>query len=226
MTTLQKRTRIKICGITRLEDAEKAVQEGVDALGFVFFESNSRNIDPEEAKRIIGNLPPFIDTVGVFVDKKRREVEEIVDYCFLNYIQLHGEESPEYCERIARHVSPCQVLKAFQVNAHLSADTISPYTDFVSGFVLDGYQRGAKEGGGEAFDWTTINKFYFKKPYLLAGGLDPGSVTQALKKVKPYGVNVNSGVEKKTGVKDHELMSEFIAKVREYDKGSVAPDFS
>ncbi|WP_028585448.1 phosphoribosylanthranilate isomerase [Desulfogranum mediterraneum] len=219
-----RRTRIKICGITRLDDALEAVEEGVDALGFIFYEGSPRFIDPEEAKLIIEQLPPFVGTVGVFVDKKRKEVEEIVEYCCLDYVQLHGSESPKYCERLARHAAPCQVLKALRVGPELSAETVAVYSPHVKGFVLDTYSPLAVGGTGTAFDWNLIEKLELQKPFLLAGGLSPDNVESALTTVRPYGVDANSGLETEPGVKDHGLIRSFIRKVRELENSALLAD--
>jgi phosphoribosylanthranilate isomerase len=211
------RVRIKMCGVTRLVDAEVAVKAGVDALGFIFHEKSPRDLEPEQARQIIERLPPFIDTVGVFVDKKRREVEEIIQYCCLNYAQLHGKEDPKYCERLARFAAPCRVLKAFRVNSALTAADIAPYDHHVKGYLLDTYHGQMAGGTGETFDWGLIETLNLGRPLLLAGGLDPDNILAALAAVRPYGVDVNSGVEKKPGIKDHNLIQTFVRRVRAFD---------
>lgn len=219
---VNQRVRIKMCGTTRQDDAVTAVKLGVDALGFIFYEKSPRSIDPEEAKLIIEQLPPLITTVGVFVDKKRKEVEEIVQYCGLGYAQLHGQETPKYCERLIRSAAPCQVLKVLRVNDHLHAEDIAPYNDIVHGFLLDTYRKDAVGGTGETFDWSLIGQLSLRRPYLLAGGLDPDNIEEALEAVRPYGVDVNSGLEKSPGIKDHNLMREFIKKVRAFETCTLA----
>ncbi len=213
-----QRVRVKICGIRRFDDAITAVRAGVDALGFIFYEKSPRYIDPEEAKIILEELPPFVDTVGVFVDKKRKEVEEIIDYCRLDYVQLHGEESPKYCERLARSSSPCEVLKAFRVGPQLTEESFIEYLPHVKGFLLDTYTKGEKGGTGKIFDWSAIEKLNLHKPFLLAGGLDIRNINEALSSVQPFGVDANSGLEKKPGVKDHKLIVKFIQKVRSFEQ--------
>ncbi|PID72007.1 MAG: phosphoribosylanthranilate isomerase [Desulfobulbus propionicus] len=214
----QQRVRIKICGITRSEDAACAVQAGVDALGFIFIKDSKRYIDPEEARNIIAQLPPFVDIVGVFVDKKRGELEEIIDYCQLDLAQLHGEESPKYCERLRRQASPCQVLKAFAVNDELTPEKIEPYKPHVKGFLLDTYQKGLAGAAGKVFDWSMIKKLYLQKPFLLSGGLTVENITQALESAAPYAVDANSGLERAPGIKDEQLVKAFIRKVRQYEE--------
>ncbi len=208
-----------MCGVARLADALVAVEAGVDALGFIFHTGSPRNIAPEEAKLIIEELPPFIDTVGVFVDKKRREVEEIIQYCRLNYAQLHGEESPKYCERLVRFAAPCQVLKAFRVHPELTSTDIEPYNDHVKGYLLDTFHKQMSGGTGETFDWSLVEKLRLQRPLLLAGGLDPDNVIDALSSVHPYAVDVNSGLEQEPGVKDHALIYRFVSQVRSFERG-------
>lgn len=206
-----------MCGVTRFQDAQVAVDAGIDALGFIFHTGSPRNISPEEARIIIDDLPPFVDTVGVFVDKKRKEVEEIIQYCRLNYAQLHGDESPKYCERLVRFAAPCQVLKAFKVNATLSAAAIEPYDPHVKGYLLDTFHKQMPGGTGETFDWRLIEKLRLQRPLLLAGGLGPDNILDALSVVQPYGVDVNSGLERRPGIKDHALIRSFVRLVREFE---------
>ena len=212
------RIRIKMCGITNLEDATAAVDAGVDALGFIFYEKSPRNIDPEVARIIIEQLPPFVSTVGVFVDRKRQEVEEIIRFCRLGYAQLHGQESPKYCERLTRFAAPCQVIKALRVGEHLQASDITPYNDHVKGFLLDTYQKGVKGGTGQRFDWSLIQGLKLQRDFILAGGLDAESVQEALESVRPYALDVNSGVEASPGQKDHKLIKKFTRQVRACEK--------
>jgi len=211
------RIRIKMCGTTSLEDARAAVDAGVDALGFIFYEKSPRNIDSESARLILEHLPPFVDTVGVFVDREREEVEEIIRYCGLGFAQLHGQESPKYCERLARFAAPCQVLKALRIGEHLRAEDVAPYSEHVRGFVLDTYQRGRVGGTGKSFDWSIIEGLGLEKTCILAGGLTADNVTMAIQAVHPYAVDVNSGVEKSPGIKDHTLIRTFVERVRQLE---------
>lgn len=208
------RIRIKMCGVTRLADAMVGVEAGVDALGFIFYKKSPRNIDPEDARLIIEQLPPFVDVVGVFVDKKRSEVEEIVQYCRLGYAQLHGNESPKYCERLARYAAPCQVIKALRVGGDLGNEDIEIYREDVKGFLLDTYRKGQAGGTGESFDWSLVRELNFEKPIILAGGLDCDNVVRAIEATKPYGVDVNSGVEQAPGIKEHQKIRKFVDLVR------------
>lgn len=206
-----------MCGVTRLTDADVAVKAGVDALGFIFHEKSPRNIDPEQAREIIEQLPPFVDSVGVFVDKKRKDAEEIIQYCRLNYAQLHGEESPKYCERLTRLGSPCRVIKAFRVTPELTPEDIMPYDAHVRGYLLDTFHQQMVGGTGEIFDWGLIENLQLKRPLLLAGGLDHANILTALTAVRPYAVDVNSGLEKKPGIKDPDLIQTFVHRVRSFE---------
>lgn len=212
------RIRIKVCGITRLEDALCAAAAGVDALGFIFYPKSPRFIAPEEARLIIEQLPPFVDTVGVFVDRELEEVEEIIRYCRLGYAQLHGGEEPKYCERLHRLASPCQLIKAFRVGPHTTAAEFEPYVPFVKAFLLDTYDKELAGGTGRTFDWSLIDLLRLERPYVLAGGLDGANVDSALRAGNAHGVDVNSGVETGPGIKDHRLIREFVATVRRQEE--------
>lgn len=216
------RTRIKVCGITNAQDALFAAEAGADALGFIFHARSPRSIDPEEARLIIDQLPPFIDVVGVFVDKKRIEVEEIIQYCRLNYVQLHGQESSKYAERLFRFGSPCEVIKAFRVSSRTEAEEFKPYVPYVRAFLLDTYEENLPGGTGRSFDWSVIDRLDLVRPYVLAGGLSPQNITAALQTLRPCCVDVNSGVEESPGIKDHGLIREFVARVRAFDNGAVS----
>ncbi len=213
------RIRIKMCGTTNREDALAAVEAGVDALGFIFYEKSPRNINPDVAKIIIEQLPPFVNTVGVFVDRNREDVEEIIRFCGLGYAQLHGQESAKYCEHLARSTAHCQVIKALRVGGNLQIDDITPYNDHVKGFLLDTYQKGVKGGTGQRFDWSLIQDLKLQRDVILAGGLSPGNVQEALTAVRPYALDVNSGVEIRPGQKDHKLIKRFIRQVRSWEQG-------
>jgi phosphoribosylanthranilate isomerase len=217
-----KRIRIKICGMTRLEDALCAVEAGVDALGFIFYAKSPRSIDPEAAQRIIAQLPPFVDAVGVFVDRELLQVEAIIKQCRLGYAQLHGAESPEYCRKLAEMVAPGQVLKAFRVGPQSTAAEVALYRDNVQGFLLDTYQKNAVGGTGAIFDWSLIDRLNLAKPFLLAGGLDVDNIRTALEQVLPYGVDANSGLETAPGLKDHHLIRQFVTAVRRFEADRLA----
>jgi len=211
------RIRIKICGMTRLADALCAVAAGVDALGFIFYPQSPRNIDPAAARAIIGQLPPFVDAVGVFVNEEAGRVAEIVRACGLGYAQLHGAESPAYCRELAALAGPCRLLKAIRVGEQTTAAEVAAYHEVVQGYLLDTYQKNVVGGTGRAFDWSVVDRLNLKKPFLLAGGLDAGNIRAALERVQPYGVDANSGLEDAPGRKNHESIRRFIATVRAFE---------
>ncbi len=218
-----RRTRIKICGITRLADALCAVEAGVDALGFIFYAKSPRAIEPHVAREIIRQLPPFVDAVGVFVGEELQRVTAIVRECGFGYAQLHGSESPAYCRELAACAAPCQVLKAVRVGEQSAAEEVASYHDCVRGYLLDTYQKNAVGGTGQVFDWAMIDRLRIGKPFLLAGGLDPDNVREALEQVQPYGVDANSGLEDAPGVKNHGLIRRFIATVRTFEAAGPLP---
>lgn len=216
---MHKRTRIKMCGMTREKDIEAGIQQGLDALGFIFYEKSPRNVSPDFVRSVVAKMPPFIDCVGVFVDRGRKEVEEIIEYCSLSYAQLHGSETPKYCERVRRHASPCHVVKAFRVGVESKSQDFSPYDDVAHGYLLDTYVKGNAGGTGKTFDWSLIDHLKLQRPMILAGGLSPDNVEEAIRTVLPFGVDVNSGVEIEPGIKDHKKIQDFVHKVRQVDKG-------
>lgn len=208
------RTRIKMCGLKREKDVAAGVAVGLDALGFIFYEKSPRNVEPDFVRSMVARMPPFTECVGVFVDREREEVEEIIEYCGLSYAQLHGKENPKYCERVERFVSPCRVIKAFRVSEESRSEDFAPYAEVIHGYLLDTYKKGNAGGTGEIFDWDIIKRLDLQRPMILAGGLNPENVEEALRMVQPFGVDVNSGVEIEPGVKDHARLEEFVQKVR------------
>ena len=207
------RTRIKICGMTNLNDALSALKAGADALGFVFYKQSPRYIEPEIASEIIRNLPPLVTVVGVFVNEQIDKVREIASYCLLDILQFHGFESPEYCEWYHN-----RVIKAFRVKDASSMEEIKKYKDKVSGYLLDSNSEVAYGGTGSTFDWSVAREISRILPVVLAGGLTPDNVAQAISEVQPYGVDVSSGVESAPGSKDMEKMRSFVESVRKADE--------
>jgi phosphoribosylanthranilate isomerase len=207
---MNKIPRIKICGITRKEDALFAASLGVDALGFIFAKS-PRQVTQNMVQEIIEHLPPFVSTVGVFVDEDPNDIRQISRQCRLDWIQLHGNESPQYCNDLG-----LKVLKAIRVRDWDSVDTMAPYKPHVQGFVLDTYVKGKKGGTGKTFDWTLAKHARKYGPIIIAGGLTPESVTKAIELATPYGVDVSSGVESAPGVKDHDALKRFVQRLKQH----------
>jgi phosphoribosylanthranilate isomerase len=193
--------RVKICGITNLEDAHLAIGMGADALGFIFAES-PRRITPAKAKAIIRSLPPLVKTVGVFVNENPARIKKIKSECGLDLIQLHGDESPEIC----RDLMPYSI-KAFRIQNETDIKNIKRYHGAVRAMLLDTYQKGKAGGTGKIFDWSLALKAKETGiPVILSGGLGPENIQEAISMVDPYAVDINSGIEKQTGKKDPVLM--------------------
>jgi phosphoribosylanthranilate isomerase len=201
-------TLIKICGITSLDDAHAAVAAGADALGFNFYKPSPRYITPESAREIIDTLPDSILTVGVFVNEESPEtVRAIADRSGIKAVQLHGEESPDYC----RALNP--VIKNFSVSTSFDIDQISAYE--VDAIMLDTKDNRLHGGTGRVFDWSIAQQVSRIFPKLfLAGGLSPENVREAIEMVQPYAVDACSSLEDKPGIKNHERMRIFVNAVR------------
>ncbi len=194
--------KIKVCGITRLEDAILAVDAGVWAVGFIFVENTPRYIEPEIARQIIEKLPESIEKVGVFVDSSVSEVLSISKQAGITKIQLHGDETAEYCENVSQIIRK-EVIKAIHVKDSTDLEKISQYKDSVSYILLDTYSEKEKGGTGRTFDWEIAKQAKsFNIPIILAGGLTPDNITQAYEQVQPYALDLSSGVEKEKGIKD------------------------
>jgi len=199
-------SRVKVCGITRPEDARHAVDLGADALGFVFHPGSPRCIDPEEAAEIVRSLPPFVASVGVFVDASVRRVRSVLGTCRLTAVQFHGQETPAYCRAF-----PVKVIKAFRVKANRLPSGIARYT--VDALLLDTFRAGLPGGTGQVFDWAVARRAGRYGRIILAGGLNPGNVREAVEAVRPFAVDVSSGVESAPGKKDPKLLEEFFRQV-------------
>jgi phosphoribosylanthranilate isomerase len=200
--------QVKICGITNLEDAEAAVEAGADALGFVFYPPSPRHVSPEQAEQIIQKLPPFVTTVGLFVDVAFDTVNDLAVRCGLDRIQLHGRETPAFCRQVKQ-----PVIKAFRIKNAESLAHLPGYT--VSAYLLDAHVEGALPGGtGASFSWELAARAKPYGPVILAGGLTPENVATAIARTRPYGVDVSTGVECAPGIKDHRKVREFIARAK------------
>lgn len=212
------RVRIKFCGITSQEDAENAVLAGADALGFIFFKKSSRYISPEKAEKIIKNIPPFITSVGVFVDEDSIFIEDCAESCGLNAVQLHGDEDVEYCLNFqGLRLKGVKLIKTIRVKNEGSIRIIEDCP--ADAFLLDTYSREAYGGTGKAFDRSlAILAKEHGKPIIMSGGLNPDNVYDVIKEVRPYGVDVSSGIESSRAKKNVELMEEFIEEVRRAEK--------
>jgi len=203
-----------MCGTTRQEDALAAVRFGVDALGFIFYPKSPRFISSENMARIVEKLPPLIDRVGVFVNAPMKELIAIAEVG-LSYLQLHGDESASYCRELRQAFPSCGIIKAFRVTEKTRAVSFTPYDDCVDAYLLDTYVSGESGGTGKIFDWSIIEQLNLHQPIILAGGLTPENVQQAIEKVRPFAVDINSGIESEPGVKDHSRLLELMELVQQ-----------
>lgn len=203
--------RVKICGITTLDDALVAAAAGADALGFNFWPQSSRYIEPQRAADIIKHLPPLVTAVAVFVNAGPEEVERTARRARLTAVQLHGDEGPEVVKALA--ADGLTVLKSVHVGARFRPQELARFRE-ARAFLLDTEVKGARGGTGKSFDWKQARAARRFGRIILAGGLNAENVAEAIAATQPYGVDVCTGVEKKPGVKDHERVREFIRRAK------------
>jgi phosphoribosylanthranilate isomerase len=198
-------TKIKICGTTNLDDALLAVELGADALGFIFYPKSPRYVKVQDAANICNSLPPFVAKVGVFVDELEYEIEKALHECLLNALQFHGDEPPGFCQKFA-----AKSIKAIRVRDEESLRAAAEYD--VDALLLDTYTDESRGGTGRTFDWSLAvrAKEFLSAPIILSGGLTTANVQEAVRKVRPYAVDVASGVEREPGKKDPEKLRRFI----------------
>jgi phosphoribosylanthranilate isomerase len=201
--------RIKICGITNEEDALAAAQLGADAIGFVFAPS-PRQVTAERAKEIISSLPPLTQTVGVFVNEDPDKVASLAQFCGLDLLQLHGDESAAYCSRFGR-----RVIKALRLRSQDDLQGLAEFSSVVDALLLDTYVPEQYGGTGLTFDWNLAVQARGVGRVILAGGLNPENVASAIHTVEPYAVDASSGLEREPGLKDHQKMAKFIERVHQ-----------
>lgn len=201
------RTRIKICGITRPEDAIAAATAGADAVGMVFYESSPRSVTIEQAVELVSVLPPFVATVGLFVDAPHEAVKATLGRVSLDMLQFHGDETPDYCASFGR-----PWYKALRMRPGEDVATQASTYSGGRAILLDSYRAGVPGGTGETFDWERVPTLAM--PIILAGGLDPDNVESAVVRVRPAAVDVSGGVEREPGIKDAVLINKFCAAVR------------
>ena len=207
------RTRVKICGLTNLEDALAAARVGADLLGFVFAPS-PRQVTPAAAAAIIDRLPPLVATVGVFVDLEPAAILAIADRCRLDYLQLHGDESPAVCRVLAGR----RLIKAFRLGQGGARPDLDLYRECGTLFLFDTLVPGRAGGSGRTFDWQLIDRRWAGDYFMLAGGLNPENVGRAIAAVRPWAVDLSSGVESRPGKKDHQQLAALMAAVRRADE--------
>lgn len=203
--------RVKICGITSREDAWAAVEAGADALGFIFVKGTPRHIEPEAAAVIAAQMPPFVATVGVFIDRTPEEIDRIMSATGISLAQLHGNESPAECQRLR-----VPFVKAIRVQGEYDLEALRTYPQ-ARAFLLDTYAADRPGGTGRTFPWEIAAKAVRQARVILSGGLTPDNVALAVTQVRPYAVDVCSGVEACPGRKDHQKVREFIEQARKAD---------
>ena len=200
--------KVKICGITNLDDATLAVKLGADALGFIFAPS-PRKVHLEAARDIIRQIPSFVKSVGVFVDEAPEKIEEIMAFCGIDLVQFHGDESPDLCERFMP-----RTIKALRIADESVIKSVAAYKGKVRALLLDTYSEKMAGGTGKGFDWDIAVRIReMGIPIILAGGLGPANIEEAVSRVRPYAVDVNSGVEERPGKKSPGLMEELFKKI-------------
>ncbi len=200
--------RVKICGITNLEDALLTAELGADAVGFIFYEGSPRGIDIKTAANIINALPPYLTRVGVFVNEESRIIDRTFEECKLDVVQLHGDETPEMVSKLGRNV-----IKTLRLESEEDLEKISGYKD--CSFLLDTFDREKFGGTGRSFNWSWAKEAKrFHRPIILSGGLNAENVESAIEAAKPEAVDVSSGVEHEPGKKDPKKLARFIRAVR------------
>jgi len=205
------RTRIKICGFTRPDDAREAAALGVDAIGLVFYAPSPRAVDIEQGRAIVGALPPFVTTVGLFVDESAEQVRRVLELVPLDLLQFHGDEPPAYCAQFGR-----PWLKAIRMREGVDLRSEAERYRAAAGLLLDAYRPGVPGGTGEAFEWSRVPRD-LNLPIVLAGGLTPANVGEAIATVRPWAVDLSGGVESARGVKDAAKMAELVDAVQVAD---------
>jgi len=200
-------TRVKICGITSFEDALSAINAGADALGFVFYDKSPRAINLQECADIINKLPPFISKIGLFVNPESDYVYQVSDQVNLDSLQFHGDETNEFCEQFKK-----PYLKAIRMQQSTNLAKLSQTYSSASALLVDAFDEAAFGGTGKKFDWAMLSQDC-TLPLVLAGGLNPQNVAQAIQQVKPFAVDVSSGVEISKGVKSSPLINQFMSEV-------------
>ena len=202
------KVRVKICGITNRSDALRAVESGADALGFLFYPASPRYLAPERAREIIRRLPPLLTTVGVFVNETAPNVTAVREFCGLDAVQLHGEETPEFCRSL-----PGKVIRAFRLRDRAAITAARAWE--TDAWLFDSYVPNRPGGTGARFNWDWLKQASpLPRPFLVAGGLTPQNVGECIRAVRPYAVDVSSGVEDEPGKKNPEKLIRLIAAVR------------
>jgi phosphoribosylanthranilate isomerase (EC 5.3.1.24) len=212
-----QRTRVKICGLTRVSDIAAVVAAGADAVGFVFHPASPRAVTPEQAAQLCRALPPFVTAVGLFVDARPEAIAATLEQVPLDLLQFHGDESPGFCSAFGR-----RWIKAIRMRPEINLAAERERFSGADGLLLDAYEPGRAGGTGQCFDWARIPPDLASE-ILLAGGLTPANVAEAIEQVRPYGVDVSGGVETAKGIKEPDLIFAFMRGVRDGDRRRNQP---
>lgn len=206
------RTRVKFCGITRVSDAIEAARLGVDAIGLVFYPPSPRFIDIDQAIKIVSVLPAFVSITALFVDEQETVVREVLGKVPVDCLQFHGNEEPDFCRSFRK-----RYIKAIRMSDDVDVSVFAEKYDDAAGLLLDSFQPGVSGGTGAAFDWNRVPR-HCSLPVILAGGLNVGNASQAIQMVKPYALDVSSGVELDKGIKDAHKMAAFMHEVYQSER--------
>lgn len=201
------RVRVKVCGMTRSEDVAAAAELGVDAIGLVFYTKSPRNLSIERAQALVAGMPPFVTVTALFLDPDAELVHEVMGRARIELLQFHGVEPPEFCRSFGR-----PYIKAVPMGSQADLSEYARRHAYAAALLLDSHAAGQKGGTGKSFDWSAIDK-PDGPPLILAGGLKPENVAAAIRQVRPYGVDVSSGVESAPGIKDRDKMTAFVREV-------------
>ena len=207
-------TQVKICGITNSDDARVAVEAGADMIGFIFYPPSRRYVTPEQAQAIVASLPPALPAVGVFVNEDAETISRIVRTTGVQWVQLHGDESPELCRQL-----PWRVIKTFRFTAQMRPEIMRHYA--VDALLIEGFHDSLYGGGGAQADWQQVAALHTYGRIMLAGGLTPENVHEAVRTARPYAVDVCSGVEATPGKKDWHKVRTFIARAKEPQRANA-----
>ena len=207
--------KIKICGITCAQDATWAANLGADFIGLNFYKDSPRKVSPQNALEILKEIPPFVSSVGVFVNEDGKNLVKLVKKMNLALVQLHGEETVEYCQQLKEVIPGIKLIKAFRIKDETVIESMKPYLEIADYFLLDAYVEDVAGGTGATFNWDlAVKAKELGKPVFLAGGLTPENVQEAVDKAKPFAVDVASGIERSPKRKDYDKMKDFINKAK------------
>ncbi len=208
---MQTRTRVKICGITRADDAIAAARLGVDAIGLVFYAKSPRHVELAQARQICQALPAFVTSVALFLNPERAQVQQVIDELNIDLLQFHGRESAEFCASFSR-----PYIKVLGIEGEHQLQQLVGEHNLARGVLLDSHVHGAAGGTGKTFDWALIPA-ELREKIILAGGLNADNVARAIAQIRPYGVDLSSGVEASPGIKDIHLMTRLMQQIKRVD---------